>query len=348
MRHLIVGFVLGCVCLAAHPFAAIAQDNGSAPQVSAYPEPPEFIQTRIDNGRFDLSDFGYLRGYFPEASDAEKARYQKLREWLDQCSDEGRVRLDAVLTELDASLPEKHSFGTPNICGQVIGGERFAEFASFEELTEASRGARLVFDTLVQSVARAERGVFSAEDDLTAQLRSRTISDQMLRNAFYWGWPEASQPDFPKMTDAERTVFMALLGSETLLADHRNTNWLKGVVDEQGWPGISTVGENGARAAWLLTQHADMDPAFQLHALRLMEPLLAQEEVSRTSYAYLYDRVMLKLKGKQRYGTQVQCVDGERIPRPLEEPNKLDELRSEMGMGTFAEYHDGFRAPCPA
>lgn len=348
MRHLIAGFVLGWVCLAANPFAAIAQDNDSDAQAIAYPEPPEFIRGRIENGRFDLSDFEYLRGYFPEASAAQKAQYTQVSQWLDRCEEEGRQRLDTELVQLDGTLPAGHSFGTPNICGQVITGDSFEEFTSFEDLLEASRGARLVLDTLKQSIARAEQGIFSSADDLEDALHRRTLSDQLLRNAFYWGWADANQPGFPKMTQAEQTVFIALLNSETLLADHRNTNWLKGVVDENGWPRISKVGKAGARAAWLLTQHADMDPAFQLRALELMEPLLDEGEVSKGSYAYIYDRIMLKLSGKQRYGTQVECKDGERIPRPLEEPEKLDELRAEMGMGSFAEYREGFPAACPA
>jgi hypothetical protein len=35
-----------------------------------------------------------------------------------------------------------------------------------------------------------------------------------------------------------------------------------------------------------------------------MEPLVAQGEVTKQNYAYLYDRIMLKLAGKQRYATQ--------------------------------------------
>ena len=192
MRRFIFGFALGCACLAAHPFAAIAQENTNSASAVVYPEPPEFIQERINNGRFDLGDFEYLRGYFPEASEAEKARYAQTSKWLERCSDLGRVRLDTKLAELDVTLPEGHSFGTPNICGQVIDGEQFEEFASFAELLKASRGARLVFDTLVQTIARVERGVFSSGEDLGAELQRHTMVDQMLRSAFYWGWSETN------------------------------------------------------------------------------------------------------------------------------------------------------------
>ena len=46
---------------------------------------------------------------------------------------------------------------------------------------------------------------------------------------------------------------------------------------------------------------------------------------------------MLKLTGKQRYGTQCRCVEGQRR-RPLEDEARLAELRAEMGMQTIEEY----------
>jgi hypothetical protein len=92
-------------------------------------------------------------------------------------------------------------------------------------------------------------------------------------------------------------------------------------------------------AAWLLTQHADADPVFQARALRLMEALVAAGEVSKPNYAYLYDRFMLKLSGKQRYGTQWGACEGTVRPlRPLEDEARLDELRAEMEMPPIEDY----------
>lgn len=172
------------------------------------------------------------------------------------------------------------------------------------------------------------------------------MGDQMLRLAFSWGWQEVEDPSLPQMSEGERTVFLALLNAENLRVDHQNTQWLKGVVDEQGWPTISAVGKRGASAAWLLTQHADMDPAFQYHALQLMEPLVAEGEVSKRNDAYLYDRIMLKLVGTQRYATQVQCVKGDCVPRPLEDPDRMEEYRTQMELSSFSEYRTLFPESC--
>ncbi len=81
--------------------------------------------------------------------------------------------------------------------------------------------------------------------------------------------------------------------------------------------------------------------------LRLMEPLVASKEVSPSNYAYLYDRIMLKLAGKQRYGTQFWCKDGPNPEvRPLEQPDRIDELRAEMQLQPLAEYAAYFNSPC--
>lgn len=313
------------------------------------PEPPPLpaaIAARITEGRFEPGSFEYLRGFFPEATEAEKAEYASVLTWLERCEQEGKSRLDAELAALGVSLQAGSMIGAANICQQVVQGEQFKGFASYAEVAEAARGARLVFDTLVQSIDRARQRTQPRDADLAADLHHRTLAEQLLRMAFRWGWSEVDEPRVPKLTEKERTVFLALLNSEVLWVDHRNTEWLKEIVARQGWPKVSEVGERGSGGAWLLTQHADLDPAFQLKALRLMEPLVSSKEVSPRSYAYLYDRVMLKLAGKQRYATQFWCKDGRMQPQPLEQPDRVDDLRADMQLEPLAEYAKNFRPAC--
>src|SRR6266567_7930146 len=66
-----------------------------------------------------------------------------------------------------------------------------------------------------------------------------------------------------------------------------NVSWLKQVIADVGWPGISLVGEDGAFAAWLLAQHADRDPVFQRRCLDLMAGAAARGEASWRDVAYL-------------------------------------------------------------
>jgi hypothetical protein len=57
--------------------------------------------------------------------------------------------------------------------------------------------------------------------------------------------------------------------------------------------------------------------------------------VNPKHYAYLYDRVMLSITGKQRYGTQFACRAKRMTLLPLEDPAAVDSKRASVGMGTM-------------
>lgn len=85
-------------------------------------------------------------------------------------------------------------------------------------------------------------------------------------------------------------------------AHAKNAALIRAIVAEVGWPGRSMVGEDGARAAWLIVQHSDEDPAFQRRCLERMAAM--PNEVDREDYAYLTDRVLTNEGKPQLYGTQ--------------------------------------------
>ena len=107
------------------------------------------------------------------------------------------------------------------------------------------------------------------------ELLRRTARDQLYRHAFTGGsqvWGELSPGAKARVDTA--------MSRATCLLDGDNTAWLKADVAANGWYLISTTGERASSAAWLMTQHADRDRAFQKEVLALMEPLAAAGEVS--------------------------------------------------------------------
>ncbi len=120
--------------------------------------------------------------------------------------------------------------------------------------------------------------------------------------------------------------------------DQKHTKRMKAIVEKYGWPTKSMVGTDGAQNAWLLVQHADHDRPFQNKCLELMKPLVATGEVSKNNFAYLTDRVLVGAGKPQRYGTQLHTVNNELVPQTMEEPDKVDERRKEMGMEPLAKY----------
>ncbi|MFB8242853.1 DUF6624 domain-containing protein [Kitasatospora purpeofusca] len=122
-----------------------------------------------------------------------------------------------------------------------------------------------------------------------------------------------------------------------LTAQHADR--LSEIMDAHGWPSAELVGEDAARAAWLIAQHADRQIDVQRRALRLMEQAVAGGTASPRDLAFLRDRMLVNEGQKQIYGTQIAGVkDGSPIPWPCEDPERMDERREEVGIPPFAEY----------
>ncbi|MER6569296.1 DUF6624 domain-containing protein [Streptomyces sp. NPDC001093] len=111
------------------------------------------------------------------------------------------------------------------------------------------------------------------------------------------------------------------------------------IMDEYGWPTQELVGEEAARAAWLIAQHADRQLDIQRRALRLMRQAVSAGSAGPRELAFLHDRTLVNEGRKQIYGTQIAGVkDGVPVPWPCEEPERMDELRAEVGIEPFDEY----------
>ena len=156
----------------------------------------------------------------------------------------------------------------------------------------------------------------AAQPEIPFEIQCRAIKDQWARFSF------TAKPDGPSYANLDR----------------ENSQRLKEIVAQQGWPRQSVWGERPAQAAWILLQHSP-DPEFQAEMLPLLEKLLPEKECSAPGYALLYDRVQLRHGRPHRYGSQVQKVDGKWQPvPPLQDPERLDTLRAEMGLPPIAEY----------
>ena len=130
--------------------------------------------------------------------------------------------------------------------------------------------------------------------------------------------------------------------------DERNTERLKEIIDEHGWPGRTLVGEAAASSAWLIVQHTS-DRKFQKRALKLMQEA-GPDEVDQKDLAYLVDRDRVFDGKKQVYGTQFHCVDGEHEPFPIADEEDVDERRRKIGLHSIADEREReleVYGPCP-
>ena len=126
--------------------------------------------------------------------------------------------------------------------------------------------------------------------------------------------------------------------SATNNSDARITR-LKEIIDEHGWPTYDLVGEKGEEAAWVIAQHADLDPEFQQQALELLRDAVADGQASPGNLAYLEDRVAVAQGEPQTYGTQVGCQRTGPVPAtPIKDEAGLEERRKEAGLDPYADY----------
>jgi hypothetical protein len=121
--------------------------------------------------------------------------------------------------------------------------------------------------------------------------------------------------------------------------DVENTDRLRVIVAERGWPGRALVGESGAEDAWLLAQHADRQLDTQRQFLAAVEAAVQAGDAPARHAAYLADRVAMNEGKPQIYGTQIADVrDGEGVPWPIADPEGVDQRRGAAGLEPFAEY----------
>ncbi|MBS0209965.1 MAG: hypothetical protein JSS27_13535 [Planctomycetes bacterium] len=177
------------------------------------------------------------------------------------------------------------------------------------------------------------------QPDLRRELLERVQRDQDARAAVM-SWLQKRgngvmiDPATLRGEDKAEFDQLAAVGKQV---DRENSRRLVEIVDQQGWPTITQVGKDGAHAAWLLVQHADAEPKFQRRCLDLMTRL-PKDQVVPENLAYLTDRVFLAEGRKQVYGTQFEVVAGKWQPRPLEEPDHVDQRRAQVGLSPLAEY----------
>lgn len=122
-------------------------------------------------------------------------------------------------------------------------------------------------------------------------------------------------------------------------AVHRsNASRLATIIEQHGWPGESLVGADGARAAWLIAQHAIGNPPFMRQCHSLLKQAASGNDAPQWQAAMLEDRIRMYEGRPQVYGTQFQPdKDGVFIPYIIEDPESVNDRRRAVGLGTLEE-----------
>jgi hypothetical protein len=120
--------------------------------------------------------------------------------------------------------------------------------------------------------------------------------------------------------------------------DDLNLQKLKHIIAQDGFPTIAMVGVDGVHAAFLLTQHADVDPNFQKKMLRVLTNRFRAGEIPGGQFAMLTDRVLIAEGKPQRFGTQFHGEGEDLKPFPIADEVHVEERRQALGVISLANY----------
>jgi len=119
------------------------------------------------------------------------------------------------------------------------------------------------------------------DEALAAELARMAAEDQRVRQP-----PPGAEHEFSWRVDPHTRM-------EGQRLDVANTDRLREIISEHGWPGRSLVGDEGAHRAWLIAQHADRQLDFQREALELLADAVRRGDAAQRDLAYLTDRVRI-------------------------------------------------------
>ena len=161
---------------------------------------------------------------------------------------------------------------------------------------------------------------------LRNQLLEIAKDDQAIRQE--WRMTSRQQPQDTAKIDSIFSVMATI--------DSVNQQKIFKILDSRGFVGKDKVGD-ACRAYWLVVQHSSVE--MQRKYLPLFLKAAERGDIPRENVAMMEDRICLFEGRPQRYGTQLEeDKDGKWHLYKLENPEKVDEYRKSVGMGTLSDY----------
>jgi hypothetical protein len=117
----------------------------------------------------------------------------------------------------------------------------------------------------------------------------------------------------------------------------KNAKRLDEIITGHDWPGISLVGLEGCRAAWLIAQHSICTPDLQRKFLASLTKASEMGDAPKILVAFLADRIRFNENKPQIYGTVLDWNEKGELSCDVEDFANLDAKRKEIGLAPFKE-----------
>lgn len=205
----------------------------------------------------------------------------------------------------------------------------------------SSQGER-EFQPLGATRSPVQRPLQSLQQESLEQVSHPAIRDELFRRV------ELDQVARQRIITSAQTSVNGKpdpsLLQERINNDRTNRQWLAELLRQNNdrWIGKSMVGAAGSHAAWVIVQHSDDDPMFQMRCLEMMRQA-PKDEVAMVDIAFLTDEVLIARNEKQKFGTQVQMRNGTFRVAPVEDPQNLNTRRAALGLESIEDYLNSIR-----
>lgn len=124
--------------------------------------------------------------------------------------------------------------------------------------------------------------------------------------------------------------------------DEKNLKIVTRIIGKHGWLGYRDIGLKASMTLFMVIQHADLRT--QEKYLPVIREAFQNKNMLPSQFAMLVDRVELKNKRPQVYGTQILSNSkGYSELQPLLNPDSVDSWRRSIGMDSLKNYLRGWK-----
>ena len=149
--------------------------------------------------------------------------------------------------------------------------------------------------------------------------------------------PKDSLDLIAKRIKVDPTYFKNNYKSVSVTLDGENIKRVEEIIAKYGYPGKALVGTPENRAACIVIQHSS--PQVIQKYLPMLREAVKNGDLDRQSLALTEDRNLMYQGKKQIYGSQFFEANGKPAFWPIENSEKVNELRKEAGfVQTIEEY----------
>ena len=135
------------------------------------------------------------------------------------------------------------------------------------------------------------------------------------------------------------TLLLRMVYQKMKTIDQESSDIISGIIDQYGWLGKDKIGSEANQVLFLGIQHID-DLVIQSKYLPIIRAAVQQGSAEPWHLGFLTDRMLMNQGKKQIYGTQIitSKKPGDSYVVPLENPDKVNELRKEIGLEPLEDY----------